>query len=1086
MIGLATAGLAASLRSTTQAATPGPGFDQKLFGEMKWRSIGPQRGGRTKAAAGVPQQPYTFYVGVVNGGVWKTTDAGRTWKPIFDDQPTGSIGSIAVAPSDPNIIYVGSGEGLARPDLSVGDGIYKSADAGRTWTHLGLRDGQQIPNIAIDPANPDRLFVAVAGHPYGPNEERGIFRSTDGGKTFEKVLYKDENTGGADVDLDPSNPNTVYATLWEERQGPWENASWRGNGGGIFKSTDGGNTWKPLSKGLPNGIVQVNLAVAPAQPNRLFAVVATPPPDPAAARTAAPSEFPVIGIYASEDGGQSWSLATKDARPTGRIGGGDLAVPVVNPKNPDAIIIASTVSYKSTDGARTWVPYKGAPGGDDYQNGWISPTDPNIVLLASDQGAVVTLNDGASWSSWYNQSTAQMYHVNADNAFPYRVCSGQQESGSACVASRGEDGQVTFREWHPVAVEEYGYAVPDPLNPDIIYGGKVSRFDRRTSQNQAISPVAGGRGGPPPAPGTPSYRAVRTQPVAFSPVDPHLLFFGNNYLWKTIDGGINWKKISDDPTRKTYDLPKVIGKYTDPALATQRGVIYSIAPSYVDVKRIWMGTDDGIIETTADGGLTWKDVTPKALGPWMKVFNMDAGHFDPLTAYAAVNTLRLDDMRPHLFRTHDGGKSWTEINTGLEEGGPTSSIREDPKRKGLLYAATERRVYVSFDDGDHWQSLQLNMAPSSVRDLTIKDDDLIAATHGRGFWILDNLTPLRQMDARVASAEAHLFKPQDAYRVRWNTNTDTPLPPDEPGSLNPPEGAIIDYVLGAPASTPVTLDIVDADGKSVRHYSSTDPVTRPDPATSSLPLYWFRAPMVLSTEPGMHRFTWDIHYQPLAAAGGGPRGGGGGGLNLPIAAVAFNTVPSPTTPWVAPGAYIAKLTVGGKTFAQPITVKQDPRVKTPALVMQQVYSLTRAMYEGARDAQQAARQAQDLRDQAAKIQATGAIKDALTAFGEKLRALAGPPGGRGGATGPFGPPPGPPVTPGVPDSLADASSVLSAVMNSLGVDVQPTALQLKTIADANARAAKVMARWTVAGAERTVLNARLKQAGLPPLEVKGQ
>lgn len=1073
LLTLAVATATVPARPVAMAAATG--FDQKLFGEMRWRNIGPHRAGRNKAVTGVRQQPYTFYAGAVNGGVWKTTDAGRTWKPIFDDQPTGSIGSIAVAPSDPNIIYVGSGEGLARPDLSVGDGVFKSTDAGKSWTLMGLRDGQQIPNIAIDPRNPDRLFVAVAGHPYAANKERGIFRSQDGGRTFESVLQKDENIGGADVDIDPSDPNTVYATLWEERQGPWENAAWRGAGGGIFKSTDGGTTWKQLSKGLPANVVQVNLAIAPSKTSRLYAILATPPSDPAAARGEAPSEFPAIGIYRSEDGGETWALASRDARGTARIGGGDLAVPIVNPKDPDMVVVASTVSYKSVDAGKTWVPFKGAPGGDDYQNGWINPDDPNILVLASDQGTVVTLNGGASWSSWYNQSTAQLYHVNADNAFPYRVCSGQQESGSACVASRGEDGQITFREWHPVAVEEYGYVVPDPLNPDIIYGGKLTRFDRRTSQVQNVSPVPGGRGSAPPAPGAPSYRAVRTQPVAFSPVDPHILYFANNYLWKTIDGGINWKRISDDPTRKTYELPKTIGKYTDPTLATQRGVIYTIAPSYLDVNRIWIGTDDGIIQTTADGGLTWKDVTPPALGPWMKVFNMDAGHFDPLTAYAAVNTLRLDDMRPHLFRTHDGGKSWQEINTGLEDGGPTSSIREDPKRKGLLYAATERRVYVSFDDGDHWQSLQLNMAPSSVRDITIKDDDLIAATHGRGFWILDNLTPLRQLDAKVASAEAHLFKPQTAYRIRWNTNTDTPLPPDEPGGLNPPEGAIIDYVLGTSVSGPVTLEVLDPAGKSVRSYSSADPVFRPDPATSNLPLYWFRPPMVLSTEPGMHRFTWDMHYQPLASRGGG--------ANLPIAAVAYNTVPSPSAPWVAPGTYTARLTVNGKAYSQPITLRQDPRVKTPALVMQQVYSLTKATYEGARGAQRALRQAQALRDQIAKLQASGAVKEALSALDDKLKALVGPPGGRGGPGGPFGPAPVPPPSPGVPDSLSDASGVLSAVMNSLGADVQPTALQLKSIADARARAGAVLARWSAAKTEVAGLNLKLKAAGASGLEV---
>jgi photosystem II stability/assembly factor-like uncharacterized protein len=983
----------AALVSYSRPAAQRTSIDPKLFAEMKWRAIGPFRGGRTKAAAGHSAHPYTFYIGVVNGGVWKTIDAGRTWKPIFDDQPTGSIGSIAIAPSDPNVVYVGSGEGLARPDLSVGDGVYKSTDAGKTWTHLGLRDGQQIPNIAIDPRNPNRLFVAVAGHPYGPNEERGIFRSTNGGQSFEKVLDKGPDVGGNDVDIDPTNADVVYATMWEERQGPWENAAWRGTGGGIFKSTDGGSTWKPLTSGLPqNGaITQANLAIAPSDTRRLYAAIAV---------------SQATSFWRSDNAGDTWTQVTDDARPVGRIGGGDLAVPFVNPKNADIVFTASTVSYKSVDGGKTWAPFKGAPGGDDYQNGWINPNDPDIMLLASDQGAVVTLNGGESWSSWYNQPTAQFYHVNTDNDFPYRVCGGQQESGSACVASRGNDGAITFREWHPVGVEEYGYAVPDPRNADIVYGGKMTRYDRRTAQTQNVAPVPGGRGGAQAPAGTPAYRTVRTLPVAFSPIDRRTLFFANNYLWKTTDGGVTWTRLGDDPTRKTYELPATIGKYADPSLAIQRGVIYSIAPSYVDVNRVWIGTDDGVIRTSADGGATWKDVSPPQLKPWMKVFNMDGGHSDPLTLYAAVNTLRLDDMRPHLFRTHDGGTSWTEINTGLEEGGPTSSIREDPKRKGLLYAATERRVYVSFDDGDHWQSLQLNMASSSVRDITVKDDDLIAATHGRGFWILDDITPLRQIDGGTANADAVLFKPQTAYRVRWNTNTDTPLPPEEPAGLNPPEGAIINYYLRNASAGPVTLEVIDAQQRVVRRYSSGDPVVRPDPVRGNLPIYWFRPPMVLSAAAGMHRFTWDVHYQPLPGGGGG-RGAGG----LPIAAVPYNTVPAPMAPWVRPGTYTVKLTVDGRSYTQPLVVKQDPRVKTPAVTMERVYSLTESAYMGAVEAQKAAQEAQ--------------VVD------QRMAA-----------------------------DLTAAASGLTGVMNSLqAADAQPTALQVKTITTALNNASAALARW---------------------------
>ncbi len=857
-------------------AQQAPQVSPSLFAEMRWRNIGPYRGGRTKAAAGVPSQPYTFYIGMVNGGVWKTTDAGRTWKPIFDDQPTGSIGWVSVALSDPNVIYVGSGEGLPRPDLAVGDGIYKSTDAGQTWTHLGLRDAQQIPKIAIDPGNANRLFVAALGHPYGPNQERGIFRSTDGGRTFDRVLFVDENTGGKDVDIDPSNPDIVYATLWEQRQGPWENGAWNGTHGGIFKSIDGGTTWKPLKQGLPDGIIDAELAIAPSNPRRVFVTVE--------------ASGDGTGIYRSDDAGETWARSTTDARPVSRI---NEVVPHVHPKDADTLIVTDVVSYKSTDGGKTFVPFKGAPGGDDNQNIWWNPNDPNIMLLVIDQGAVVTLNGGQTWSSWFTQPTAALYHVMTDNAFPYRVCGGQQDSGSVCIASRGNDGQITFRDWHPVGVEEYGYAAPDPLDPDLVYGGKVTRYDRRTGQVSNVGPVESGRGGGrgrggPPA--RPTYRTVRTQPVVFSTVDKRALFYGNNVLWKTLDGGINWTQISPDLTRETWDVPRSVGSYTASVGSHERGsipaqVIYTIGPSYRDINRIWIGTDDGVIATTTDGGLHWANVTPPQLSAFMKVFTIDPGRFDPLTAYAAVNTLRLDDMNPHIYRTHDGGKTWKQIVDGIPGGAPVSVVREDPKRKGLLFAGSETQVYVSFDDGDHWQSLRLNMAASSVRDLVIKDDDLVVGTHGRGIWILDDITPLRQIAelaasgaAALAGKEAILFKPQPAMRVRWDMNTDTPMPPDEPAGPNPPEGAIIDYYLKSAANGPVTLEIVGSDGKAVRKYSSTDQVFTPDPATSTIPLYWYRPLSALSAAAGMHRVTWDVHYQPLDGGGriGGPEPADGG------------------------------------------------------------------------------------------------------------------------------------------------------------------------------------------------------------------
>jgi photosystem II stability/assembly factor-like uncharacterized protein len=1038
--------------------------DTSLFADMKWRNIGPYRGGRTKAAAGHASQPYTFYIGMVNGGVWKTTDAGRTWKPIFDDQPTGSIGWVSVAPSDPNVIYVGSGEGLPRPDLAVGDGIYKSTDAGRTWTHLGLRDAQQIPKIAVDPKNANRLFVAALGHPYGPNQERGIFRSTDGGQSFQRVLFKDENTGGKDVDIDPSNPDIVFATLWEERQGPWENGAWEGTNGGIFKSTDGGTTWKALKQGLPDGIIDAELAIAPSNPRRVYATVEARPTG--------------TGLYRSDDGGETWARATTDTRPTSRI---NEVVPHVHPKDADTIIVTDVVSYKSTDGGRTFTPFKGAPGGDDNQNLWWNPNDPNIMLLVVDQGAVVTLNGGETWSSWYTQPTAALYHVMADNAFPYRVCGGQQDSGSVCIASRGNDGQITFRDWHPVGVEEYGYAAPDPLDPDLVYGGKVTRYDRRTGQVANVGPVATGRaafagrgrGGPASAGQGPAYRTVRTQPVVFSTVDPHALFYGNNVLWKTLDGGVNWKQISPDLTREHWDVPNSVGIYAPRVQSHERGsigaqVIYTIGPSYRDINRLWVGTDDGVIATTADGGLHWTNVTPPQMTAFMKVFTIEPGRFDPLTAYAAVNTLRLDDMNPHIYRTRDGGKTWTEIVNGIPGGAPVSVVREDPKRKGLLFAGSETQVYVSFDAGDHWQSLRLNMAPSSVRDLIVKDDDLVVGTHGRGIWILDDITPLRQIVDGMASRDAVLFKPQTAWRVRWNMNTDTPLPPDESTAPNPPEGAIVDYYLRSVAAGPVTLEIAGSDGRVVRRYSSTDRVFNPDPAAINIPPYWFRPLAPLSAAAGMHRYTWDMHYQPLEADAriGGP--------NLPIAAVKYNTIPAPTTPWVNPGQYTVKLTVNGTSYSQPLVVKQDPRVKTPALPLQQIYALSKAAYYGALDARTAAQQAMKLRDQISNLQpsASGALAQSLAALDAKLDALA--PASTAAAN---------PADPGNPAGLAGASATLARVMNLLqDADVPPTTLKLNAIAAARATAARTLAKWSaVKTVDVPALNARLAAAGLTTL-----
>jgi photosystem II stability/assembly factor-like uncharacterized protein len=1006
---------------------------------LRWRNIGPYRGGRTRAIAGVPSQPNVFYMAPVNGGIFKSIDYGRTWQPIFDDQPTASVGAIAVSISNPNVIYAGSGEGLHRPDLSVGDGVYKSTDAGNTWTRLGLRNGQQIAQLAVDPRNSDRVFVAVAGHPYGPNEERGVYRSLDGGKTFEKVLYRDENVGASDVQLDPSDPQIVYAALWESREAPWENGVFNGDGGGIFKSTDDGKTWRQLTKGLPGSIVQANIAIAPSVPKTLFAAVKT--------KT-------ISKLYRSDDAGETWRGTTDDSRPGLAIGGGDLPVVRFDPKNPQIVYSASIVCWKSTDGGKTWDGWRGAPGGDDYQNVWINPNNPDIIFLAADQGAIITVNGGKTWSSWYNQSTAQLYHVSADNAFPYRLYSGQQESGSVGIKSRGDDGQITFRDWQPVAAEEYGYVVADPLDPDIIIGGKLTRFDRRTGQAQNILPV--------PVQ-TEDFRMIRTEPIVFSPLDPHLLFFAGNMLWQTRDRGDHWEKISPDLSRPKYELPASIGKYKDDATrqAHRRGVIYTVAPSPLEANRIWCGTDDGLIHLTTDSGKTWTNVTPPSISEWQKVSLIEAGHFDANTAYAAVNTMRIDDLRPHISATHDGGKTWTEIANGIPAGQIVNAVREDPERKGLLFAGTEKGVYASFDDGANWESLRLNLPASSVRDLIVKNDDLVVATHGRGFWILDNITPLRQFN--TTPREDLLFKPQTALRIRANLNTDTPLPPDEPAGENPPDGAMIDYLLSKDARGPVTIEIKDRKGQSVRKYSSADTPVEANPKRLRIPSYWIRPPQSVSTKAGMHRFLWNVHYTPVPNVE----------PEFPMQATYRDTPPAATSPWAEPGDYTVTLTVDGKTFSQPLIVVMDPRVKASAADLQEQFDLSWKLYQLRLKLAPIGKKFEDIAEQLTKLKAKAAeqpdVTQKLEAFAQTLMKF-GPPHPRQGA----------------PLSLFVLESTTRLFNDVQGADAAPTPAVKAAVADLDTKAGPMMDLWhKLLESDLPALNQQLKQAGFPEIKAEG-
>ena len=1027
-------------------------YPESMYQEMRWRMIGPYRGGRTRAAVGVPTQPNLFYMAQVNGGVWKSDDYGRTWNPIFDTQPTQSIGAIAVSPSDPRILYVASGEGLARPDVSIGDGIYKSTDAGKTWTHLGLRTGQQVPELAVDPRDPNRVFAAVLGHPYGPSDDRGIYRSTDGGLNWTRVLYKNPNTGGCDIALDPSNPDIVYACLWQIRQGPWEDRNqYDGTDGGLFKSTDGGNTWRQLTNGLPKDLVQTHIAIAPSDPRRIYVIVSTTEPGDYASGSG-------LGVFRSDDAGESWRRITEDGRPAYRIGGGDLPVPRVDPKNPDIVYSASIVTMKSIDGGKTWSSLRGAPGGDDYQNLWINPLNPDIILLVSDQGAIVTVNGGRTWSSWYNQPTAQIYHVSVTPTFPYRVCGGQQESGSVCISSRGNDGQITIRDWHPVGVIEYGYVAPDPLHPELVYGAgrnEVSKFNWKTYQVQNVTPLPVRNG---------KYRVDRTEPILFSPVDPRTLYYAANVVFKTTDGGETWREISPDLTREKPGIPASIGEMAakDPKAATQRGAIYALAPSHQDVNTLWAGTDDGQVWITRDGGNNWRNITPSGLIPWSKVTQIDASHFDDQSAYVSVSRFRIDDLHPYIYRTHDGGKSWQQITTDLPDDAPVDTVREDPMRKGLLFAGTEKAVWVSFDDGDHWQSLQLNLPHSSMRDLWIHQDDLIVGTHGRSFWILDDITPLRQLAGEVAESPAHLFSPAAAYRIERDTNSDTPWPPDEPTAENPPNGAIVDYHLAKAASEAVTLEILDSKDNLVRRYSSADPppMSAEEMQKQLVPPYWRRPWAALPAGPGMHRWVWDLRYPAPSSAE----------PSYPISAVPHDTPRVPLGPRALPGQYTVRLTAGGKTYTNALTVKMDPRLDIPTSGLEQQFRLQMRLASAMNRITPAVSQAHALSGQLKKTcpSASGDAAEACKALQKKLDVLIdGTPGasareptlnGLSGAVGPL-------------YEMVDRS------------DAVPTPAQTDAADQIERELGPLMLRWDqLKSMDLPKLNDLLRRSGLPELQ----
>ena len=1015
----------------------------RAYGALRWRLIGPHRGGRVLAVAGVPGDPATFYFGAVDGGVWRTRNAGVTWEPLFDTQPIASIGALALAPSDPNVIYVGTGEASIRSDITYGAGVYKSSDGGAHWRAVGLADTRHIGKVLVDPRNPDVVLVAALGHAYGPNSERGVFRSTDGGRTWTKVLYKDPDTGAIDLAADPADPQIVYAALYQARRTPWEQyAPNEGPGSGLYKSSDGGATWTPLTgHGLPAGpLGRIGLAVGGGRDGRVYALIG--------AKTEP-------GLYRSDDRGATWRLAGSDPRLTSR--NWYFCRVTVDPENSDVVYVPNVALLESSDGGRTFRVLKGQPGGDDYHELWVDPRSATRMIVGSDQGAVITLDGGRTWSSWFNQPTAQFYHVVTDDAFPYRVYGAQQDVGTAGVASRSDFGEITFRDWAPVGAGESGYIAPDPLDPDLVYGGDtyggVHRFDRRTGQSQDISPwPVSSFGVPMPQR---KYRFTWTSPLVFDRVDRHALYLGAQMVLRTRDGGLRWEAISPDltgaagrPTATDTGLPAVAD-----AAARGYGVVYTIAPSPRAAGLIWVGSDDGMMHRTTDGGGHWQNVTPQGLPPWSTVSLLEASPFDTAAAYAAVDRHRVDDFAPYIYRTRDGGAHWTRADSGIAPQAYVQAVRADPERPGLLYAGTETGVYVSCDDGDHWQSLQLNLPIASVRDLAVHGRDLIAATHGRSFWVLDDLTPLRQLGDSALRAPVHLFAPAPGVRLRRSVSNDTPLPPEEPHGANPLAGAVIDYLLQAVPGGPVTVEIRDARGAVVRRFSSEDHAA-PPAEPPQIADEWLPRLDPPTRNVGLNRFVWDLRYPPPPAARYG----------YSIAAIAGQgTVAEPQGPLVLPGVYEVRLGVGGQTYTRSLRVELDPRVHVADSALEAQLRLGLDIWNAMAEQHALGQGLRGARDQLRALAGRSlarATRGSLAALERLTDSLARAADGAGG-------------------ELAGLETVVESA------DREPTQQARAVFTAQHERVAGVARRWgQVLTAELPALNTRLRRQGAPAVQAE--